>query len=68
MRAALKVTPPVLLRWPMMSEVDADSMFTETEPSHQHPTPRCCHVTGGSRGAVRQNAARHGSAGEVTFR
>ena len=52
MRAALKVTPLVLLRWPTMSEVDVDSMFTETEPSHQHPIPCCCHVTDGSRGAV----------------
>jgi len=29
--AALKVMPPILLRWPMMSEVDVGGMAVEVE-------------------------------------
>jgi len=50
MRTALKVLPPVLLCWPMMSEVDGGAMAVEAEPSHQYPVTFCCHATDGSRG------------------
>jgi len=43
-RAALKVMPPNLLRWPMTSEVDVGGMAVEVEPSHQYPGMFCCHV------------------------
>ena len=36
MRAALKVKPPILLHWPVMSEPDAGGMAVETGPSHQY--------------------------------
>ena len=51
-RAAPKVTPLILLRWPMMSELDVSSMAVEDQPSHQNCLTVCCHVTDGSRGAV----------------
>jgi len=34
--AALKVTPPILLCWPTMSEVDVGCIAVEGKPSHQH--------------------------------
>ncbi len=37
MRAALKVMPPILLCWPMMSEVDVGGMAVEVEPSPSIP-------------------------------
>jgi len=52
MRAALKVMPPGLLCWPMMSEVDVDGMAVLIEPSHQYSVTFCFHMTDGSRGAV----------------
>ena len=52
MRATLKVMPPILLCWPMVSEVNVGGMAVEVEPSHQHPITFCCCVTEGSRGAV----------------
>jgi len=48
-RAALKVMPTVLLHWPTLSEVDADDMVVEVEPSYQYSVPFCCHVTDGIR-------------------
>jgi len=50
--SAPKVMPPILCCWPTRSEVDVDGMAVEVEPSHQYSAPCCCHVTGGSRGAV----------------
>ena len=41
--------PPILLCWPMISEVDAGGMAIEGEPSHQYSVTCCC-VTDGSRG------------------
>ena len=61
MRAALKVTPPVLLCQPRTSEADGGCMTVEVEPSHQYSVTLCCHATDGSRGAVWQNSAWHGS-------
>ena len=52
MRAALKVMPPVLLCWPMMSEADVGGMAVEDQPSHQNCLTVCCHVTDGSSGVV----------------
>jgi len=36
-KVALKVMPPVLLCWPMMSEVDVGGVAAEVEPSCQYP-------------------------------
>jgi len=33
--AAMKVLPPILLSWPMMSELYVGGMAAEAEPSHQ---------------------------------
>ena len=54
-KVALKVMPPVLLCWPMMSEVDVGGVAAEVEPSCQYPNTFCCCVTDGSRRAGRQN-------------
>ena len=51
-RAALKVMPPVLLFWSMMSEADVGGIAVEAEPSHQYSVTFCCCVTDGSRGTV----------------
>ena len=61
---ALKVVPPILWCWPMMSEADVGGMAVEVEPSHQYSITFCCYVTDGSRGAVWQNAIWHGNAYE----
>lgn len=45
MRAALKVMPPILLCWSMMSEVDIGGMAVKVEPSLQHPIKFYCCVT-----------------------
>ncbi|XP_046763944.1 AP-1 complex subunit sigma-2 isoform X1 [Gallus gallus] len=50
-RAALKVIPPTLLHWAMMSEADGD-MATEVEPSHQYSITFYCRITDGNRRAV----------------
>jgi len=31
-----EVMPPILLYWPIVSEVGVDAMAVEVEPSHQH--------------------------------
>ena len=64
-RAAPKLMPPILLCWLMMSEADVGGMAVEVEPSNQYPVTFCCHVTDGSRGAVRQNGVWLGSTSEV---
>ena len=64
-RAALKVMPPILWCWPMISEADVGAMAVEAEPSHQYSITFCCCVTDGSRGAVWQNGVWHGSAYEA---
>ena len=51
-RDALKVMPPILLRWFTMTQADVGGMTAEVEPSHQYLITCCCHVTDGSRGAV----------------
>ena len=51
MRAAPKVMPPILLCWPMMSEVSG-GMAVEVEPSHSYSLTLCHCVTNGSRGSV----------------
>lgn len=60
MKAAPKVTPSMLLHWPMTSEAAGDGVVVEVEPSHQYSVTLYCHRTNGSRGAV-----RHGSAYEA---
>ena len=40
-KAALKLMPPILLCWPMTSEVDVDGMAVEVEPSNQYPVTFC---------------------------
>jgi len=47
MRSALKVIPPILLLWPMMSEADGGGMAVEAETSHQCSVIVYCHVTDG---------------------
>jgi len=49
---ALKVMPPTLLCWPMMSEKGVGDMAVEIECSHQFCITFCCHATQGSRGTV----------------
>ena len=49
MRAALKVMPPVLLCWPMMSEADVGGMAVEVETSWQYSVKFHCHVPDGSK-------------------
>ena len=51
MRAALKVTPPILLYWPTTSEADVGDMAVEVELSHQYSTAFFWCVTDGCRGA-----------------
>ena len=53
-RAAQKVMPPLLLRWPTMPDTDGGGVTAEADPPHQHTTAHCCHATHGSRGAVGQ--------------
>ena len=36
MRDALKVMPPILIRWPTTSEMDVGDMAVEAEPSCQY--------------------------------
>ena len=65
MRAAPKVTPPVLFCWPTTSEADVAGMAAKAEPSHQYSIPCCCCATDGSRGTVWQNGIWHGSVDEA---
>ena len=51
-RASLKVTPPMLLCWPMMSGTEVIGTAVEIEPTCRYSITGCCHVTGGSREAV----------------
>ena len=51
-RAARKIMPSILLRWPTVSKVSAGGTAAEDEPSHQYYITFCGHVTDGSRGAV----------------
>lgn len=51
MDAAPKVRPPILLRWPTVSEADVGSMAVEVESSHQYSVIFCSHAKDGSRGA-----------------
>jgi len=52
MRAAPKVTPPVLSYRPMESEVDVCGMAVEFEPSRQYSITICCYMRDGSRGVT----------------
>ena len=45
-----KVTPPILLHWPMMSEVDVSDKSIKVKTFHQHSVTFCCCVTDGSTG------------------
>ena len=53
--------PPILLCWPMISEVDVGGMAAEVEPFWQYSISCCCRVTDGSRGALWQSRVWHGS-------
>ena len=55
MRSTLKVMPPILLCWPVMSEVDVGGMAVQVEPSHQYSVTFRYRVTDGSRGAAWHN-------------
>ena len=54
MRTAPKIIPPILLCWPMTSEVNVGGVAVEAEPSPHYSATCLRHVTDGSRGAVRQ--------------
>ena len=54
-RAAPKVTPPILLCWPTMSEADVSCMAVDAEHYNQYSITFCCHAIDNSRGAVSQN-------------
>ena len=56
---------PILLCWPITSEVDVGGMAEEVESSHQYSITFCCCVTNGSRGPVWQNGIWHGSVYEA---
>jgi len=47
---ALKTMPPILLRWPTVTEVG--DMTRAVELSYQYLLTCCCHANDGSRGAV----------------
>ena len=53
--------PSILWRWPMIPEVDTGGMAVEAELSYQYSDTFCCCVTDGSRGAIWENGAWHGS-------
>jgi len=55
MKDTLKVMPPILLYWPIVSEMKVVGMAIDVEASHQYSVTFCCCATDGSRGAVRQN-------------
>ena len=65
MRAALKVMPPLLLCWPLMSEADVGDVAVEVEPSYQRSIACCCCAPNGSREAVWQNGIWYGSVYEA---
>ena len=52
MGAALKVMPPILLRWPTTLEADVGGMAIEDESFHQHPIRFYCCVTDDNREAI----------------
>jgi len=62
MKAAPKVMLPILLCWPITSELDIGGMAVEVKPSHWYSIPFCCCVTDDSRGAVWKNGVWHGNA------
>ena len=66
--AALKWMSPILWCWPAISEVDVGGTAAEVEPSHQHSTMFCYHVTDGSKEAVWQSGVWHGGECEVKGR
>ena len=65
MRTAVKIMPPILLCWHIMSHADVCGMAVGVEPSHQDSIAFCCCVTDGSREAVWWNGVWHGSMHEV---
>lgn len=62
MRSAPEVTSPVSLCHPATSEADVGGMTVKVEPSHQYSVTFCCRVIDGSRGPIRLDGIRHGSA------
>jgi len=63
LRTAPKVMTSILWYQPTMSGATVGGMAAKAGPSHQHSMTCCCCVTDGSRGALWQNGAWHGSAG-----
>ena len=49
MRDAPKVTSPILLCQPTISEVDFGGMAVEAEPSQQYPITCCCMLMAAER-------------------
>jgi len=57
--------PPILLCWPITSEVDGGGMAAEAEPSSPYFITSCFCMTHVSRGAAWQNGIWNGSAYEA---
>ena len=64
MWAAPKVMPPILLYWPVISEVDVGDRTADIKASHQYFVTFCYHLTDRRRGAVWQNSNWHGNVHE----
>jgi len=64
-RATLIVFLPILLCWPRTSEAGVVFMIIEVELFHQYSIKFCFHTTDGSKGAVWQKSAWHGSMSEA---
>jgi len=52
MRGAPKVMSPVLRCWLTVSEAEVGDMAVEVEHFCHYSVTFCCHLAGGSRGAV----------------
>ena len=64
MKVAPKVMPPILLYWPVTSEVDVGDRTADIKASHQYFVTFCYHLTDRRRGAVWQNSNWHGNVHE----
>jgi len=56
---------PISLCWPTMAKADVGATAVEVKPFYQYPFRFCCHMAGGSRGAIWQNDVWPGSVYEA---
>ena len=52
MKDTLKVMPPILLYWPIVSEMKVVGMAIDVEASHQYSVTFCCPSTDGRRNSL----------------